>query len=78
MKKIPYLAVGNDELGEVVGEKVKCIYCNDSHKVDFGEQVLDDGTKVKSKMLGFIVCPEKENAYLVAVGGKLMPGWRNE
>jgi len=62
------LAVGNDELGAVIGEYAKCPHCGQSKLVEYGKEVLADGTKVPSKMLGFVNC-EKES-YLVAIDKK--------
>ena len=52
--KIPYLAVGNDELGGEVGETVVCKRCGEEHTVQYGDKVEPDGTKTPSKLLGFV------------------------
>ncbi len=77
MKEIPFLAIGNDELGELVAEKVQCKFCPEVHEVEYGKQVLEDGTEIESKTIGFVKCPLKENGYMVAVDGRLILGWRN-
>jgi len=71
MTEAPFVAIGNDELGESdVGETLKCKRCGKKHKVEYGEEILKDGTRIPSKLLGFIKCRGK--AYLVAINGKLI------
>jgi hypothetical protein len=64
----PMLAVGNDELGGPVGEEIVCRICGGRHPVEYGEKVLDDGTKVPSKLLAFFKCGGK--AYLCGIDGR--------
>ena len=68
MTEAPFVAIGNDELGEKVGKTLKCKRCGKRHKVRYGERVLSDGARQPSKMAGFIKCRGK--AYLVAINGK--------
>ena len=68
MTEAPFVAIGNDELGEDVVKMLKCKRCGKRHKVRYGERVLSDGTRQPSKMAGFIICRGK--AYLVAINGK--------
>lgn len=64
---IPYLAVGNDELGEEVGVKIKCSRCKKMHTIKYGKRKI--GNKwVNSKILGYVNCGKK--AYLVAINGR--------
>ena len=69
--KLPFIAIGNDELGDPVGETAPCPRCSETHTVKYGETVNKDGTRSPSKLLGFVKCGE--DSYLVAVAGKLMP-----
>jgi hypothetical protein len=69
--KLPFIAIGNDELGEPVGETATCPHCSEAHVVKYGETVNPDGTKTPSRLLGFVKCGE--DSYLVAVAGQLMP-----
>ena len=68
MTEAPFVAIGNDELGEEVGKTLKCKRCGNRHKVRYGERVLADGTRQPSKMAGFIKFGGKP--YLVAINGK--------
>jgi len=64
---IPYLAVGNEELGKAVGTKATCPHCGKKHTIKYGKR--KEGNKwVPSKMLGFVKCGKE--AYLVAINGK--------
>ena len=64
------LAIGNDELGEDVGDTAKCLNCGKEHKVKYGKRVLEDGSKMPSKSLGYVSCREK--SFLVSLMGKLL------
>ncbi len=63
-------AIGNDELNasEVLGNYVVCRKCRKRHKVQFGEEILKDGTRVPSKLLAFYKCGKK--SYLAGINGK--------
>lgn len=65
---IPYLAIGDDELGSAVGETAKCPNCRETHDVVYGEQILEDGTRIPSKMLAFVECGKR--TYVVGVNGR--------
>jgi hypothetical protein len=67
-EEIPYVAIGNNELGGAIGDVVRCPHCRSIHKVEYGDEVKPDGTKVPSKLLGFYNCGAK--SYLCAIGGK--------
>lgn len=60
MKKIPFFAIGNDELDEkpLAGKSVKCKVCGKRHKLK------------TSSTLGFYTCDQK--IYLAAIEGKLI------
>ena len=62
-----FLAVGNEELGEKVGTKIRCTRCKKMHVIKYGKR--KEGNKwVPSTMLGFVNCGKK--AYLVAINGQ--------
>ena len=66
------IAIGNDEIESLpsVGKTAKCPKCGKMHEIKHGEEVLKDGTKVLSDMLGFVNCGKK--SYLVSIEGKLL------
>ncbi len=74
MKDTPFVAFGNDELGERVGDKATCPNCKKKHKVEYGELVNKDENgkeyRVPSKMLGAVSC--KGSHYLVSLDEKLI------
>ena len=55
-----------------IGEEALCGNCNQYHKVEYGNRVLEDGTKVPSKTLAFIKCTKDGTLYLVGINGKLI------
>lgn len=73
-KDIPFIAVGNGELDKNgnVGDIATCPNCGNAHKVEYGERVLEDGTKEPSKMLAYVSCPKNKSAYLIGIDGKLL------
>lgn len=72
LKDIPYIAIGNGELdgNPLVGEDLICPQCNQLHKVEYGEEVLKDGTKVPSTLLAFYKCPKTDKSYLWGINGQ--------
>ena len=70
MTEAPFIAIGNDELGEDVVDEIICGRCGKKHKVKYCERILPDGTMQPSKLVGFIKCGGKP--YLVAINGKLI------
>jgi len=76
-ERIPYLAVGNDELKncptvvlEDEGRLVKCTRCGGEHPLVFG---ISQKTGEKTTLIGVISCTKTGKTYLVVVGGKFMP-----
>ena len=67
-EEVPFLAVGADELETELKETVSCWICGETHPVEYGERVLEDGTKVPSKMLAFFRCGGE--CYLCGINGK--------
>lgn len=68
---IPFIAVGNDELGEQVGETIICKQCGQHHAIEYGDKILPDGTKEPTKLLAFYTCGKV--TYLCAINGMLLP-----
>ncbi len=66
--KVPFIAIGNDELTESLGSHIICERCGKRHKVKYGMRVLEDGTKVPSKTIAFVRCGG--STYLAGVNGK--------
>ena len=70
MKKLPYLAVGHNELADKppLGKTVKCWLCGKRHRVSYGEKVNEDGSREPSRTLAFFKC--RGQAYLCGINGK--------
>lgn len=70
---LPYMAIGNQELNALppLGKTLICWRCGKRHRVRFGEQVLEDGSREPSPTLAFMHCGGK--TYLCGVQGK---AWR--
>lgn len=58
MSKAPFIAIGNDELGEELGETVDCWVCGARHPVEQSEPPV----------LSFFRCGDK--LYLCGIKGK--------
>jgi hypothetical protein len=65
---VPYIAIGNNELGGELGDMARCPHCGEMRAVRYGDQVLDDGTRVPSKTLAFVSCGEA--SYIVGIKGR--------
>ena len=65
-------AIGNDELNNNgdVGKTIVCPHCGKEHDIKYGDRVLEDGTKVPSKLLAFYNCGDE--LYLAGIDGKLV------
>ncbi len=63
-------AIGNDELEKAdnLGDFILCDKCGERHLIDYGEEVMKDGTKKKTKLLAFYKCGDK--VYLAGINGK--------
>jgi hypothetical protein len=55
--ELPYMAVGNDELGDELESTHKCPNCHKRHIVNGGP-------------LDTVLCPKDNNYYVVGVGGR--------
>jgi len=65
-------SISNDELKELppIKSKARCGDCGEMHEVKNSKKVLEDGTKVESDLLTYIVCPKSGKSYLVGIEGK--------
>lgn len=68
MKDLPFVGIGNDELGDDIGQFVTCPHCSQQHLVKLADKQNPDGTLSPSNLLSFYTCGDK--AYLCAVKGK--------
>lgn len=59
-KPIPFVAIGNNELGGPIGATTACPGCNEAHAV---EESVPAG-------LSFVLCLKTKHRYLVGVDGK--------
>ena len=64
------IAIGNEELAAApaLGKTIKCRICGKRHKVEYGNEILPDGTKKPSKALAFYRCGG--SCYLAGISGK--------
>lgn len=62
------LAIGADELGENLGDTIKCPHCKGKHPIEFGKKRQPDGTWEESRLLSFYTCGDK--TYLAGVNGR--------
>lgn len=72
---LPYIAIGNTELGEPAGETIECLFCKQQHPIEYGtsRRVLENGEWSEPKVyktLGFYKCSDK--SYLASVDGRLL------
>lgn len=72
MGDVPFIAVGNDELGPPLGDTFHCPRCNAPHQVEYGtsKKLLPNGTwsaPVESRLLGFYKC--NGELYLAGIDG---------
>jgi hypothetical protein len=78
MKKIPYFAIGNNELKEkkLIGKTVICKNCGKKHKVEYGTSKKYNPIKKQwsepklDKTMGFVQCGKK--SFLVSIAGKAL------
>jgi hypothetical protein len=72
MSDTPFVAFGNDELGDLIGDTIKCPSCGEPHSVEYGERIFknEDGTERRepSKLLAYYKCGT--STYLCAINGR--------
>ncbi len=68
--KIPYFAIGNDELEKMpkLKDEVLCARCGKMHKVEYGKKILKDGSKIPDRTLAMVRCRGK--MFLAGINGK--------
>ena len=67
--------ISNDELEKLpfaTNTTIKCKVCGENHTIEYGDIVKEDGTKEKSKMIGFMFCPTNNECYMVTFNGKIV------
>jgi len=69
----PVLAIGNNELGEPIGDLITCPRCGAEHTVEYG---TDTATGRPSTLLGFYRCGDA--SYLCAVDGRRVGPFREK
>jgi len=64
-------AITDEELSnkQPLEETYKCYDCGEQHIIKYGDEILEDGTKVESKLLAFITCPITNKSYMVGLNG---------
>jgi len=76
-KKIEsFVVISNDKLGDKVGEYAICPHCYKKHIVKYADKVLSDGSRMPSKILGFVQCGK--SSYVVAINELLWIKSKNE
>lgn len=67
MNDFPFIAIGNDELGDPLkeGDSIQCHHCYKTHPIKCGR---DSKTKEKTNLILFYSCGEK--SYLAGIDGK--------
>ena len=66
----PMLPVGPEDLGEELGDTLLCPQCHHVHQIEYGDRILEDGTKIPTKILAFYKCPETKKTYLAGIDGR--------
>lgn len=62
------IAIGENELKGYLRDAIKCPHCGGIHPIQFGEEILKDGTRKPSELLAFYKCGDK--AYLAGINGR--------
>ena len=62
-------AIGSDELKacKPLGDFILCP-CGKRHRIEYGEQILSDGSRIPCRTLAFYKCGDK--TYLAGINGK--------
>ena len=62
-------AIGQEELdkNDPVGKYVDCLHCGGTHKIEYADEILEDGTLKPCKLLAFYKCGD--TAYLEGIAG---------
>ena len=65
---VPFMAVGNDELGEQLGKTIICTHCLEEHVIENSKVKNEKGELVPSDILQFYKCGD--TTYLAGIKGK--------
>lgn len=63
-----WIAIGNEEITESLGDFILCDKCGQRHIIEYGDEILEDGTRIPSKLLAFYDCGGK--SYLAGINGR--------
>lgn len=73
MSATQFLAIGNDELGEPLGETMTCPHCGADHAVIHAESIDADGNVIGRGALAWYKCGDV--SYFAGIGGR---AWRGD
>ena len=62
------LAIGNEELKGELKSHIDCSNCGNSHPIEYGDEIMKDGTKRQTKILAFYKCGD--STYLAGINGR--------
>ena len=66
---LPFIAIGNNELGKPLGDTVTCGQCGKQHPVEYGaKKLMPDGTWQPSNLLATYKCGSE--SFLCGIDGK--------
>ena len=71
MSGAPFLAIGNDELGDPIGDTVTCPHCGETHAVVHAESIDGFGNVIGRGSLAWYKCGDA--SYIAGIGGR---AWR--
>ena len=72
MSGAPFLAIGNDELGEPLGDTVTCPHCGAEHAVVHSEAIDADGRVIGQGAVSWYKCGDA--SYIAGIGGRVWRG----
>ena len=61
------IVIGNEELIKPIGKQVTCKNCGELHDIEYGDEVLADGSKKRCNLLAFYSCGD--TVYLAGISG---------
>jgi len=69
MASIPFMAVGNDELGDKLGETITCPRCGEPHRIECGKKFNPKTKEYElSNLLQFYNCGNK--SFMCGLNGR--------
>jgi hypothetical protein len=72
MSGAPFLAIGNDELGEPLGDTVTCPHCGETHAVVHAESIDGFGNVIGRGSVAWYKCGR--TSYMAGIGGLVWQG----